>query len=87
MTVSTLESEAWWESGDGWWRARRGKPMASQGSEAVARRKEKADDSLSRLGGVLGNVKLPLRLRSCVMYGCFDTDCPSCPVCHIQNRS
>ena len=40
--------------------------MASQGSEAVARRKVKSSECpLLDLGGVLGKVKLPLRLHSC----------------------
>ena len=38
--------------------------MASQGSDAVARRKLNSDCPLLVLGGVLGKVKLPLRLRS-----------------------
>ena len=61
---ATLASEAWWERGDGCWRARRGNPMASHGSDAVARRKLKSDCPLLVRGGVLGKVKLPLRRRS-----------------------
>ena len=62
---STLESEAWCESGDGWWRAGRGNPMDSHGSEAVARRKENSNCSLLLLGTSISKLKLPLRLRSC----------------------
>ena len=66
-----MAREAWWERGDGCWRARRGNPMASQGSEAVARRKVNSSECpLLVLGGVLGKVKLPLCLHSCTWF-CF----------------
>ena len=68
---ATLASEAWWERGDGCWLGRRGKLTASQGSEAVARRKVNSDCPLSDLAGVLGKVKLPLRLQSWKQAPCL----------------
>ena len=62
---ATLASEAWWERGEGCARGKRGNPTASQGSDAVARRKVNSSECrLLVLGGVLGKVKLPLRLHS-----------------------